>query len=59
MHLIIRKYLESKSVEQIAKMRTSKERFLKLYPEDLQEYIKSRWEVFPEVAEENFREYTK
>lgn len=59
MHLIIKKYLKGKSVEQIAKMKTSKERFLKLFPEDLQEYIKSRWEVFPTVAEENFREYSK
>jgi len=39
-------------------MRASKKAFLNIFPEDLQKYIKKRWEVFPEVAEENFKEYS-
>ena len=59
MHLIIRKYLDKTPIEKLTKMKTSKDKFLSLFPKDLQKYIKKRWEVFPEVAEENFREYSK
>ena len=58
MHLIIREYLDKKPIEELTKMRASKKRFLSLYPKELQKYIKKRWKVFPEVAEENFKEYS-
>ncbi len=58
MHLIIKEYLDKKPIEELTKMRASKKRFLSLYTKDLQKYIKKRWEVFPEVAEQNFKEYS-
>lgn len=58
MHLVIRDYLNKNSLEDLIKMKTSKKKFLSLFPKDLQKYINKRWEVFPEVAEENFKEYS-
>ena len=58
MHLFIRDHLNKNSLEDLIKMKISKKKFLSLFPKDLQKYIKKRWEVFPEVAEENFKEYS-
>ncbi|MFA5396170.1 MAG: amidoligase family protein [Methanogenium sp.] len=57
LHLIIRDLLERKSIDEIVKMKVSRKAFLNLFPSELKDYIQERWVVFPEIAEENFREY--
>ena len=56
-HLAVRDYLENNTLDDISKMKVSKETFLKIFSKDLREYIKERWKVFPDVSEENFKEY--
>lgn len=57
LHLIIRDLLEKKSIDEIVKMKVSKKEFLSLFPPHLKNYIQERWNVFPQIAEENFKEY--
>jgi hypothetical protein len=56
-HLRIREYLNNASLEDLIKINPNKSNFLKLFDKEIQNYIQQRWNTFPKVKEEEFKEY--
>jgi hypothetical protein len=52
-HLIILDYLEKEPIKNIINIKSEEEIFLNLFPNDLQNYIKLRWNTFDKYNNEN------
>ena len=46
-HLYVLKFIKSKSINQLMKMKTDKRTFLNIFPKSIQLYILERWKKFP------------
>lgn len=54
-HLSIINFLDKTKIEEIIKMKVTKENFLKIFTPKIKNYVKLRWKKFPEAREEDLK----